>query len=203
LAFATFIVAFVSVLGARDTARLAEAASVQANTAIDTEKRQLRAYVFVDDIEITGVTSADGPKTLVRIKNGGQTPAYKLRHVGGYTNVLEYPLKTPLPTATLMFRRGSDEASFSELGPGITHDKIRPHRPIAPFQIMGLRSGTLALYLFGEVHYTDAFNCDRWIRYRNVLGGPVADHFPQLAIAADGNDASDETAADCLAKAPR
>jgi hypothetical protein len=45
LAFATFIVAFVSGLGARDTARLAEAAIMQTNTAIDTEHRQLRAYV--------------------------------------------------------------------------------------------------------------------------------------------------------------
>src|SRR5690348_11137085 len=31
--------------GARDTARLAEAASTQANTTIDAEHRQLRAYV--------------------------------------------------------------------------------------------------------------------------------------------------------------
>jgi hypothetical protein len=148
--------------------------------AEDTAKRQLRAYVFVDVVEMIDVTSVDGPKTLVRIKNAGQTPAYKLRNVSVYTNVGEYPPRTPLLTSGLMMRGRADTASVSELGPGSGHDKRRVRRPIDPFQIIGLVSGTLVAYLFGEVHYTDAFNCDRWIRYRSVLGGPAAGSFPQL-----------------------
>lgn len=68
LAFATFIVAFVSALGARDTARLAEAANIQASTAVDTEKRQLRAYVFVDELWIKEIDSTAGPERLIKIK---------------------------------------------------------------------------------------------------------------------------------------
>jgi hypothetical protein len=201
LAFATFIVAFVSVLGARDTARLAEAASIQANTAVDTAQRQLRAYVFVDDMGITGIDSGQGPETLIRIKNGGLTPAYGLVNQSAYTNVIGYPLKEALKPVTRL-RLFTNKYSFSELGPGSTHDKKRRHRPITPLEIAGLRAGTFAIYFYGEVNFTDAFGCHRWMRYKGILGGPAWDHFPNLAIAGDGNDASDQTAQDCLFKAP-
>ena len=50
------------------TSRLADAARDQANTVGDTEKRQLRAYVFFEGARIEGLESADGPKAEVRIK---------------------------------------------------------------------------------------------------------------------------------------
>lgn len=58
------------------------------------------------------------------------------------------------------------------------------------------------LYLYGEVNFTDAFGCLRWMTYKFVLGGPDAGQFPGIAPAADGNETSDESAEDCVFKAP-
>jgi hypothetical protein len=171
-----------------------------AEIATDTEKRQLRAYVFVDNIGIAEIDSAAGPRTWVRIKNSGLTPAYGLIHENVYS-IREYPLKTPLPVMTPL-RATANNYSFSELGPGSIHDKPRRHRFITPLEIAGLSAGTSVIYFYGLVTFTDAFGCHRWIRYKSVLGGPVANRgLDNLVITDDSNDASDETAADCLFKA--
>ena len=198
---------FAALLAAATAAIITLIVSHSDNRAIirgaeDTEKRQLRAYVFADELGISEIDSTNGPITWVKIKNGGLTPAYQLRNLGEYTGAVQYPLRRPLPTS-LVIRRGVETASVSELGPGSVHNKPRRHKPLTPLEIIWLRTRKLVLYLFGEVRYQDAFGCDRWMRYRGVLGGPVADHFPEMAIAPEGNDTSDETPADCLYKAPQ
>jgi hypothetical protein len=176
-------------------------ANRQAAISEDAAKRQLRAYVFVDQIWITGVDSITGTETFVRIKNSGLTPAYGLIHANTYF-IGEFPLKKPLRPVTIM-AYGADDYSFSELGPGGIHDKPKRHNPVTPLQVAGLRAGTFAIYFYGGVAFTDAFGCHRWMRYRSVLGGPLANRGLNLAFANNGNDTSDETAQDCLFKAPQ
>jgi hypothetical protein len=164
--------------------------------AEDTEKRQLRAYVFVNEDEITELDNPTGPVTSIKITNSGRTPAYKLTHVLVYTNAIKYRHKESLPPVP------TGEGSLSDLWPGGTHSKINQRRRITPLELAGLEAGDLVIYLYGEVRFTDAFSCQRWMRYKYLLGGPGAYRGLYLTIAEDGNETSDETAEDCLYEAP-
>jgi hypothetical protein len=202
----TLITAGILVLTIRsvqEAGRAADAASRQANISSDTAKKQLRAYVFVDSIGIREISNPAGPETWVNIKNSGLTPAYGLFHDNWYI-IGEYPLKHPLPVITPLRVSASSNYSFSELGPGVTHYKIRRHAFVTPLEIARLSAGASVIYFYGLVTFTDAFGCHRWMRYKSVLGGPVANRgLDNMVITDDGNDASDETAADCLSKAPQ
>jgi hypothetical protein len=96
LAFATFIVAFVGVWSARDTARLADAARDQADIAMQTQKPQLRAYLgpTFASFRLTAHPTDCDPSTTTfspdidrnaptifcyHFKNYGHTPAKSLR----------------------------------------------------------------------------------------------------------------------------
>lgn len=96
LAVATFVVAFFSWWGSIDTRRLADAARDQADTAMDTESQQLRAYVgpIFNSFKFThrppeceSSVPAGGEieqHTLFcyRFKNYGTTPARRARACG-------------------------------------------------------------------------------------------------------------------------
>jgi hypothetical protein len=119
----TALIFVLTIRSVQEAGRAVDAATFQASVAKDTEIRQLRAYVFVDDIWLHGINSSNGPETYIRIKNSGVTPSYGLINGSIYTNVIDYPLKQSLPVITFL-RATGDNYSFSELGPRAEHPSV-------------------------------------------------------------------------------
>jgi len=96
-----FIVA-ASVYSAMQAKSSADAAQASATIAIDTEKRQLRAYAYVKPppAGVVDVGADTVPHAKVAIRNSGQTPAYDLK-IRGNLGIGHYPT---LPNQT--FREG-------------------------------------------------------------------------------------------------
>jgi len=146
-------------------------------------RRQLRAYVFVSTAEI----DIDDPQNLrasVSIKNSGQTPAYDLINRGGVT-IGEVPLREAL-------RPRDREASLSKsaLGPGEVLGKYFGTRPLTPDERAAVRSGSHAIYVYGEILYRDAFGRRRYSRYRFMHGGEAPIRHRHLVVCEEGNEAS-------------
>lgn len=167
----------------------------------DQEKRQLRAYVLVDQSSIL-VDESNYVHPRIQIKNGGLTPAYKVAGWGclvvGRFRVGDGVIntETDLPTG-----EPEDQSSIpkSIIGPGGTKIKTsftfcdtKPftYRPLTSEERVRLRSSTAAIYMYGEETYIDAFGDARFLRYRflsndrlgNGVGGTVDD--------SRGNDAN-------------
>jgi hypothetical protein len=143
----------------------------------DTARRQLRAYVFVAQVEIVDV-GTDNVNAAVIIRNRGQTPAYDVTVSTG-ANAFNVPGNvtfTPTPV-------GPDSSRFV-LGPdGLGRRNISLH------SIIGA-SG--ALYVWGEILYKDAFGEDQYTRFRHMIGGGTAG-WPSdylMTVCPEGNEAS-------------
>jgi hypothetical protein len=165
----------------------------QAYIARDTARRQLRAYVFIEGVNIKDIGSPSGPVTTVVVKNTGLTPAYKVTHTEGY-NIVDWPLTQPLPSLADMsvLATGGDVQMMSrfDLGPNNVTGKSKRRKPIDPATGAGLVQGTKVLFLYGEILYTDTFGKHHYTRYKMMLGGPIADRGPNLATTEDGNESN-------------
>jgi hypothetical protein len=128
-----------------------------------------------------------GPIAQIQIKNVGQTPAYDVSHWGGIS-VREFPLKSKLPT------RGNSGGAESQIimGAGVPSTKMLtlPHR-LTEEEVNGLRNSTIAIFVYGDVLYTDIFKKRRFTRYRfmyHVAGGAIGVS-TDLTFAEGGNEA--------------
>ena len=135
--------------------RAADAATAQAKISEDTEKRQLRAYVFVDKASVTldGLTL----RGVVDLKNAGQTPAYDL--------VVKSLLQTD-EAGKPFIPKPFDKVELDRtiLGPGgsvypRSELTIPPDNTVA---IPALKKGQAVIYMVGQARYRDAFDRD-WI----------------------------------------
>jgi len=81
---------------ARDAA---DAAKQQVGVAIDTEQRQLRAYIVIDAANITKFEVGQLIQSHITLKNTGLTPAYD---IDGYSAIMfdKFPLPYPFPTVS-------------------------------------------------------------------------------------------------------
>src|SRR5262249_51673089 len=108
VAVGTVFIALFTVILAFATAFLYFATRDLVEGAEDTAKRQLRAYVFLDQMTIADPMGT--PKISIRIKNYGSTPAYGV--VFWSEGVLrEYPLTSPL------IRSRAEDSPVSDIGP--------------------------------------------------------------------------------------
>jgi hypothetical protein len=158
----------------------------------DTAERQLRAYVFPIKVGVK-LYIGNVPEYRVIIKNSGQTPAYKLRHIDRFLSG-EFPRKEPLPDAV------SPDFSITNLGPGQKLEKsgIAQRCDGTPViftadALEKLKDGTAAIYAFGKIDFVDAFKRNRWIKYRYMTGGDVGFHSDgKLIICQQGNETSED-----------
>jgi hypothetical protein len=124
-------------------------------------QRQLRAYMCVSK----GHLSIGNTQIIadICIRNSGQTPAYDVKQTIGLL-VDEYPTKKTLVVPKM----------------GANHPKtiIGPHDYLTAFGKLDMEPsdevGTpqATVYVFGEVHYLDAFGKRQWTKYRHIFGGP-------------------------------
>jgi hypothetical protein len=183
-----------------------EAVKSQTDILSDTARRQLRAYVVLESGRVVNVANpipafegqviqptgaeitnlACGPVAFVQIKNAGQTPAYRVAHWGGIC-FREYPLVSPLPAKDAQL-----PPMPSVLGPGIGGSKMLFLNQLSSQQIADLRDGTGAIYIYGEITYIDAFEVERFTRYRAMhhrIGGVIGVS-TDLSHTEEGNEAN-------------
>jgi hypothetical protein len=183
------------------TAIIAAAAVVQWRETRKTGERQLRAYVLNFSANLFDgstmpqafVDRSDQPGVSLVLKNHGQTPAYRVRHV------CEIVI-APVSNESRMFvPPGLNDPGFV-LGPDATSSMAKwLNRPITPQEQAAIVGGGMAIYVFGRIEYLDAFKKPRWSTYRLRHCGnawpPIVMHSTGPASVAmdfcpDGTDAN-------------
>lgn len=132
------------------------ASAGQGWVARDTEKRSLRAYASVDPAPVKDFAENVAPKAGVRVTIKGQTPAYDLTVV---TNIAALPYPASQEARAAAAPSPPAEITTSMLAPGQTVDEIvaLAYAP-NPSQFALIKEAKKArLYVWGEVHYQDAF----------------------------------------------
>ena len=153
-----------------------------------TSRRQLRAYVVVANAGIVTDGEETAPTAVVTIKNSGQTPAHDVVNVSG----IAIGLFPPPPSLKLTISDndfategrsrqtlGSENTSISQTMAG---------RLLTDEEKQAIIEGTSAIYVFGEIRYTDVFGKRWWTRYRLMMGGTAG--IQGLAGCEEGNEAT-------------
>jgi hypothetical protein len=167
------------------TDKLWEAGERQLAHLEDTAQRQLRAYVFITNSGLQNLSAGQIPRASTCIKNSGQTPAYKVRHTQRFA-LDNFPLMRELPPAV-----AEEDFSVTNLGPNCETMKFGDGGRISAETIEALKAGRMALYVYGEIHYIDAFEKAHYTKYRWMTGGMVGFHSGGgLAVCKEGNEAT-------------
>lgn len=193
----TFLILLGSLYSAYQSRRAADAARAQAATSDDTERRQLRAYVFPDGVTVYNV---DGditkilkkpPNLEVQIKNTGNTPAYDVTVFTGGT-YRQFPARfkvsdvsTPITVyankSVFIMPSGATEHAFSDVN-GATI-------PLTARQKQSMDDGVSAIYFFGEIIYHDAFGILRCNTFKYYVGGNAGFDGNAMKNAGEGQEA--------------
>lgn len=145
-----------------------------------TAERQLRAYISVS-AEIRNIDNGEAPSANLTIANYGQTPAYGLTQTSGIAWGESFDT-LPIPTGP----KGMTNAS---LLPKEHNDaRVVAPRPLDIAEIAAFRTGTLTLWVYGDLRYRDAFDIDRFKKFRYMVGGPVGVRNSSLGICEEGNE---------------
>jgi hypothetical protein len=164
--------------------------------------RQLRAYISVAKAGVFAampngllvipeeqIATGARPTSILEFENFGQTPAYDVVFYGDIALV-----PWPLDPASLPAVDMSVGRSKEILGPGGTRKKfdIPDDRfpSLTDGDLEGLRTGRLAIFVYGEVRYRDIFKRKRHTEYRWFIGGPTGMRGTMLAAHDQGNNAS-------------
>lgn len=159
-----------------------------------TTRAQLRAYVFVESASIyDGATPQNAfvqatggcPYSRVIIKNFGQTPAVKVRHVSRIVicQVGTDDAVCVMPPGILT------GASSTTIGPGATtssdHNLMRA---LTQFEISALQAVGQALFVYGLISYEDVFGISHQTTYRLGYAGGYPPHPQTTLLFADGGN---------------
>lgn len=168
----------------------AKDAEKQREVAIDTERRQLRAYTSMDWYPLEDFEESKIPRAGAKVTILGQTPAYDLSLIT-HIAALPYPLKgdvrnIPGPAVESVARTllAPNQTASNKLGLTYApnHDQ---------FQIMN--GAGYRIFVWGEVTYRDAFKIDRRTRFcwsfpHAEAGKPA----PPADLCETGNCADDQ-----------
>jgi len=178
---------------ASEARRAADAASEQADTmnktlkqGADTSERQLRAYFHVEAAQPFQHNSLK-PACPMNIKNVGRTPAYGVT-IMSKVCVLPYSLLGPI----LPEYEADDIDIMGVISPGaILNLVLRPAKAMEIIDLNHIRDdiGIVALFVFGEILYRDAFGIDRFHKFKLWSMGENA-RTGRLQYCLDGNEAN-------------
>ena len=151
----------------------------------DTEQRQLRAYVSVLTAEIQNLSEGEMVTAVIKIKNFGQTPAYKFRH---WQRIIidKYPFPGRIP-----YEPDDGIHPSSPLSPGDDSNGIAIFdvSPMNQTTINALKAGTNALYVVGTIKYDDIFGTNHTTIFCLYAGGKTKMWDGSLAVYSEGNEA--------------
>lgn len=168
-----------------ETNKTASAARAAVDGARESAEKQLRAYVTLNQVEITQFEV--GKPLLIRIPmtNTGQTPAHDYR--GWF--FIESVLAVRIPIHR--FRKAKTISRYT-LGPGVEATAYEASmeglvdRPLSGKQHLLITSGLATLFVSGRDYYTDVFGNRHITSYRYQHTGPV-DCPHRMKICAEGN----------------
>lgn len=129
-------------------------------------ERELRAYVFPTEIKVANFKTDKNLVAYVKIENGGQTPAYKLTCRAKF-------IAGPFPqTDFTLSKEDFPNPAVEYLAPhGTSWRPARARHHATAGQQEAVTEGTHAIYVFGRIDYTDAFNVTRWTTFRSIARG--------------------------------
>jgi hypothetical protein len=158
------ILLIANVMMAAGTCVLALFAMGQFWIARDSERRQLRAYVNIEKVTITGVDIPGRAQIEIHVTNAGLTPARGV-HMRGSARKDIYPAEKPFVLST-----DAPIKSRRDVGPGHSFNpKIGFN--ISEKQIREIEQGKYAIWMFGDIKYRDVFGVDHSTSYRFIYGG--------------------------------
>jgi hypothetical protein len=144
--------------------------------ADQTAERQLRAYIGIEKGSVTNLDGEGAVEATLSFLNAGKTPAYKLHSWGGMS-VRAYPgpVEIPPPARDPSLTRESlvlPHGCFFRTESGDIPSHIKAD----------IIAGRATLFVYGEVHYLDAFDRKRHFYYRQFCGGG----HPNLIMVKEG-----------------
>jgi hypothetical protein len=148
-----------------------------------SSERQLRAYVYLDNAHFKYVDAGHWEITY-KIRNSGRTPAHSVRVSAG-AEVVEW--NNALPELS---KRTSASATMGSMAPGgdFFESIVSLEGFASPDE---LSVGAKAIYLVGEIRYSDVFQSEtRRTNFRYYIGGDVGCDGNEMFADEAGNDAT-------------
>ena len=141
----------------------AQQSAKAAMQSAQTTRQQLSTIVYPALATVSDVRTGAQPNIAVSIKNSGQTTA---RDYAGWLveGVRPYPLSAPLEVTPPV-------ASVIDLPPNGVQTYTIKDDQLSQATIDALSAGTAAIYVYGEVTYTDAFGQRVLKPFRLLYGG--------------------------------
>jgi hypothetical protein len=145
-------------------------------TSLDNGRRQLRAYVFPEQANLLWQGTTKPTAVEIVLKNSGQTPAYRFSTVSVIV-VRDYPLRENLPVPPIPSHHTVIPPSSSYV------ISVAMPQPLTGDQLKAIQKGTQAIYAYGEIVYSDAFNECRLTQYQFYYTGPGGDNGSQIGLS--------------------
>jgi hypothetical protein len=140
----------------------------EAMSSVDNGRRQLRAYVFPDQASLVWQGSGKPTLSEIVIKNSGQTPAYRLS-TAAVIGVADYPMQNPMSVPAM-------SGNHTVVPPTGSYTlSVAMEKPLTGEQLSAIQKGKQAIYVFGNISYTDAFDECRMTQYRFYYTGSGGD----------------------------
>jgi hypothetical protein len=131
-----------------------------------TEERQLRAYVLLETGFVELAADEASVAIEVRLKNYGQTPAYRV------TSWMEGTVALIDANPFTVNPQGAADASKATVGPNANITARADKEPFTAAYLAGLRNRTHAFFIWGGTEYVDAFKRKRRFIFRTSMTGP-------------------------------
>jgi hypothetical protein len=145
----------------------------------DFSKKQLRAYLGLSEVFISGVAVGEKPTVECALRNFGQTPAYRVSY-WAEAKLLDSRADSFTPT------QSGSERTVNPGRDGFTI-KARLAEPLSEEDMSKIKLGTASIYFYGAISYRDAFSRRRKTEFLYQHGGPGLFGTEDLAVAPAGN----------------
>jgi hypothetical protein len=172
-------------------AKSADAALTANDIAKVSAERQLRAYLALFKARIENVATGEKPNVSFKVRNMGQTPAFKL---SGHVGIGFGPF--PIPRgAKVILPASPDEISRVDLAPKmrVAHSATMGV-PLTEIQFNQLNERKAAIYIVANIEFTDAFN-RKWIQRLRLMYNWRGLHSGsnKVEVCAEGNEIEEIT----------
>ncbi|MER9643303.1 hypothetical protein [Mesorhizobium sp. M0239] len=137
-------------------------------TSIRTTRAQLRAYVCLEGVTAPTGFEAEQITAVAHVKNFGATPASKMSQ-WTLIKLREYPLVGDLEPFD-----SAGHPNQLVLPPSAITLSMPTHRALEAWEITAMKKEELALYVYGQIDYLDAFGSKRSTKFRMRSTGEQA-----------------------------
>lgn len=148
----------------------------------NTAERQLRAYLFVEDVRRWRRKVGDPWMIELKIKNFGQTPAYRV------TLVIETQFIDASAEKSFVPPAPTYEVSVTDLAPGHTQTTQQDIPGLSGQIWNDFKAYQIVIFFWGRIDFVDAYGRKRWIRFRLYQNGG---YLLNLSYCAEGNETSE------------